>query len=479
MRIKLIVIGVIFTVFIVTLYIFESGKKIHSQAANEIQKNNTKKMQQVFVPKSVPAGNQSDYTIHLSMKKGGTFHVNARVEIKNTSSDSWDKLVFYFIPNMFTKKNDPSAVQPATNRFNTIKVNGLSNSYRLARDKLSIPLKTKLRTGEQTTVSFSYVFTVPKGGKRFTQRDGNFYLAQFYPMIATYRNHAWNAAPYQLINNETYHTTFSDFNVTYDIPQKYTLVSSGEKDMFPSKSKGTFSVRKIKEVFIALLKEPYVTTVKEDNTIIRIFGFNKEECEEIRTEAASAFKYYEHKIGRYPFGQLDIVLGGLGMEYPGIVTAGYLHDFLLDLDSLKREVDHEIAHQWFYGVVSNDPYHDGWLDEGMVTFAQGLLTVYRSKKVIDYTYIDKMVKEYNKYPVNLPLDQYPPTLRSTYIYGKASSALFELFKHRGGREGAEKFLNTYYHYYQYKEVDSKEFMRFVRYYFNVRDNSIFKNWLTY
>jgi hypothetical protein len=472
-------IEAILIVFIVTLLIFEIGKPIHSQPANEIQENNTKKMQQVFVPKSVPAGNQSDYTIHLSMKKNGTFHVNAMVEIKNTSSDSWDKLVFYFIPNMFTKKNDPDVDQPATNHFNTIKVNGHSNSYRLVRDKLSIPLNEKQLPGKKNKVYFSYDFTVPKGGKRFTQRDGNFYLAEFYPMIATYRNHTWNAAPYQFINSETYHTTFSDFKMSYDIPREYTMTSTREEDIFPSKSKGSFSVKKSKEVFIALLKSPYVTTVKVDNTMIRIFSINKEECEEIRAEAASAFTYYERKMGRYPRPQLDIVLGEMGMEYPGIVTAGYLRNGPLDLKGLKWEVDHEIAHQWFYGVVSNDPYHDGWLDEGMVTFAQGLLNVYRSKKAIDYTYIDKIVKEYNKYLVNLPLDKYPPNQRSAYIYTKASSELFKLMEHRGGRKEAEKFLNTYYHFYRYKEVDSKEFMRFARYYFNVKDNSIFKNWLTY
>lgn len=474
----LIMIGGILTVFLVILIIWGIGKQNHLQAANERQKIDTKIIKQRFVPKNVPAGSQSDYTIQLSMKKNGTFHVNVTVEIKNTSADSWDKLLFYFIPNLFTEKNDPTAVHPATVHFYTLNVDGRAHSYRLVKDKLSIPLTKKLPSGEKTNVSFSYDFTVPKEGKRFTQRAGNFYLAQFYPMVATYRHHAWNAAPYQSMNSETYHTAFSDFKVTYAIPKEYTITSTNETDTFPSKSKGAFSVKKVKEVFIALLKDPYVTTANVNNTKIRIFGFNKEECEVLRTEAASAFAYYEHKIGRYPRKQLDLVLGEMGMEYPGIVTAGYLHNSLLDLESLKREVDHEIAHQWFYGVVSNDPYYDGWLDEGMATFAQGLFNVYRSKKAIDYTYIDKIVKEYNKYPVNLPLAQYPPTQRSTYTYTKASSELFKWFEHRGGRNGAEQFLNTYYHFYQNKEVDSKEFMRFTKAYFAMKNDAMFHGWLT-
>lgn len=42
---------------------------------------------------------------------------------------------------------------------------------------------------------------------------------------------------------------------------------------------------------------------------------------------------------------------------------------------------------------------------------------------------------------------------------------------------AEKFLKSYYHFYRYKEVDTREFARFVKYYFDLKDDTLFEDWL--
>ena len=39
---------------------------------------------------------------------------------------------------------------------------------------------------------------------------------------------------------------------------------------------------------------------------------------------------------------------------------------------IDRAVAHEIAHQWFYGVVGNDQIRYPWLDEGLCRFAEYL-----------------------------------------------------------------------------------------------------------
>ena len=49
-----------------------------------------------------------------------------------------------------------------------------------------------------------------------------------------------------------------------------------------------------------------------------------------------------------------------GMEYPELV---------LVVDD-PTSVAHEVAHQWFYGLVGSDQWREPWLDEGFATFAQ-------------------------------------------------------------------------------------------------------------
>ena len=71
-------------------------------------------------------------------------------------------------------------------------------------------------------------------------------------------------------------------------------------------------------------------------------------------------------FGDYPYAEVDVVLAGHasfgGMEYPTIVFSG-----------LSRiTMAHELAHQWFYGVVGNDQYSEPWLDESFATWAMRL-----------------------------------------------------------------------------------------------------------
>ncbi|MEI2358950.1 aminopeptidase, partial [Mesobacillus zeae] len=119
-------------------------------------------------------------------------------------------------------------------------------------DTLRIPLKKKIEPEKEITVEFSYDLTLPENGLRFTKSKENFYLAQFYPMVATFREHKWNKEDYRF-RGETYHTAFSDFKITYDIPDEFTVVSTSEDDKFPSENKENFEVQNVKEIFLAIL----------------------------------------------------------------------------------------------------------------------------------------------------------------------------------------------------------------------------------
>ncbi|OIJ11513.1 hypothetical protein BKP35_12285 [Anaerobacillus arseniciselenatis] len=211
-----------------------------------------------------------------------------------------------------------------------------------------------------------------------------------------------------------------------------------------------------------------------------MFGFEEKEelYKEISEVASDALGYFEENIGPYPFGQLDIILDELGMEYPGIVTASSIYGSgPVNPDALKNMVIHELSHQWFYGVISNDPFNDAWLDEGLASFSTSLYLFSSENQEVPYDSMDKQLEQLESIPVNLPLDKYDENM-SSYTYGKSGTMLWKLFEQRGGIKEAEKFLKTYYNYYQYKEIDTKEFVRFTKHYFNLEDESFFKEWLT-
>ena len=72
-------------------------------------------------------------------------------------------------------------------------------------------------------------------------------------------------------------------------------------------------------------------------------------------------------FGAYPWD--DLVLaevgsgGGFSMEYPRMIHL--TRDKVAD----AYVVNHEVAHQWFYGQVGNDQQNEPWLDEGFADFS--------------------------------------------------------------------------------------------------------------
>ena len=80
-----------------------------------------------------------------------------------------------------------------------------------------------------------------------------------------------------------------------------------------------------------------------------------------------AVRAYARWFGPYGRAELDIVEGphvvargaGLGMEYPELVLT----------PARARVLEHEVAHQWWYGIVGDDEYREPWLDESFATYA--------------------------------------------------------------------------------------------------------------
>ncbi|MDP4549658.1 M1 family metallopeptidase [Alkalihalobacillus macyae] len=425
----------------------------------------------------VPPGTESKYDLMIEMDKSETFTVKASILIKNISNDTWHEIPFYLIPNMFTAENSPSLETPSNLNMIEVSLNEKIIEFTLQKDTLTIPLTTAVAPNETVNVEFLYNFTLPEKGLRFTKKESNFYLAQWYPMVPTYRN-GWNKEDYRF-KGESYHTPYSDFLLTYTVPSNYTVVTTSEEDEKLRNNGNVYKINNVKEVFLALLESPNVVERQVKNTNIRVFGLDghSEEEYEIAAIAKDALEYFQEHIGTYPYSQFDIILDSMGMEYPGVVTAGsYYNTKRVNTDSLKSMVVHEVAHQWFYGMISNDPYNDAWLDEGLSELATLLYYSDRGETNFSFEFGNEFSKDL-PLPVNLSLDDYPMIEQSSYIYGKASTKLGMLFQKYGGKEKAEDFLKAYFHHYQHKEVNTEEFVRFMKFFLKLENDKDFKDWL--
>lgn len=77
----------------------------------------------------------------------------------------------------------------------------------------------------------------------------------------------------------------------------------------------------------------------------------------------NAFSKMQSWYGGYRLPRLKVIIGNLpfgGSEYPGLVFS----------TPDNATISHEVAHQWFYGLVGNDQYSDPFLDESLTAFSE-------------------------------------------------------------------------------------------------------------
>lgn len=81
------------------------------------------------------------------------------------------------------------------------------------------------------------------------------------------------------------------------------------------------------------------------------------------------------RFGPYPYPTLTVVdpppgareTGG--MEYPTLVTGGARFLVPASMPVPETVTLHEIAHQYFYGLLASDEVEEAWLDEGLTSYA--------------------------------------------------------------------------------------------------------------
>jgi hypothetical protein len=97
----------------------------------------------------------------------------------------------------------------------------------------------------------------------------------------------------------------------------------------------------------------------------------------LRAALAAGLTLFGTWYGPYPYSTLTMVdppwgaEATGGMEYPTFITTG--SDVLSPIATLRPEgvTVHELAHQWFYGLLASDEVRESFLDEGITTYATG------------------------------------------------------------------------------------------------------------
>ncbi len=432
-----------------------------------------------FEPQGVQPGTYGTYNITIDMKEDLTSNIDAQIEIENRSEDAWDEIKLYFIPQSLIEGDYGNQYgSDGSVNINQVMVSNEESTFSSADDGiLTIPLNNQIEAGDKTVIDISYSLRPAPNGIRLRRQGGSLFLAQWYPMLPTYQDGKWNIEGYNP-KGESYFTTNGSYTVEYQLPQPYYVMTSAHDQNNEPHQSGKVQGDNLKEMYISFLdpRDWYLNTFSANNTDLRMaVKQNAQDMEEEwQKSAQGSFTFFEENIGDYPLDQLDMIQNSGGMEYAGIIEGSSKSSGA----RANATIIHEIAHQWFYFQVNNDPYYDAWVDEGITEFAN---TLYQLEIKDNQNEAFQFIPQLNGVsgpdkPANLPLPEYEAVYAKA-AYAQPVAKLWRLFENNGGQEAALEFLSTYYNLYQGKQVTTKEFVRFFRAYVENEPEGYLESWL--
>ncbi|WP_341201368.1 FtsX-like permease family protein [Planomicrobium okeanokoites] len=405
----------------------------------------------------ISPGASAAYNIDLALDAQDVFGISAEIEVTNESQDAWQDIGFYFIPNALTDANKPEFMEDgAETAISSITADGESIPFELVDNRLLLKLDAELKPDEMKTVKIDYTLKLPENGNRLSQVDDNFYLAQWYPMLGHYSD-GWNIEDYDS-KGESYHTSYGSYEIDYQLPAEYLVASSAvDGEVLPTAS-GTLAGDNIKDFYLALMDPDdwHTAASSVNNTALRVYipSAGLDFTADMMAVAEDTFAFFEERIADHPAEELDVIANDGGMEYPNII------EVTSNPDDFEHTLIHEIAHQWFYYLVANDPYTDSWLDESITEWVASMYMVEESYQD-PFAFAARIAQTRpTAHLINLPLNEFEKGDYYSTIYGKTPLLLQEYFEANGGSDAAFAFLSAYVEQFRFDYVDTEKFAEF-------------------
>ncbi len=345
----------------------------------------------IIFSKEEGAEERTKYTLDLEYEENShTLFGEEQVEYFNSSDNMFTTLSFHLYPNAFREgsktpvvtSNNFGEAYPNGYSYGSIEIvkvsfaEGVPATYQICGEDeniLSVVLQEELYPEESVTLNISFKTTLANINHRLGYGENTINLGNFYPVACVYEEGVGFCEYAYHSNGDPFYSECADYDVTLRYPQKFSLASSGKQteilnadNMVEVKIEG----KKIRDFCFVLSDRLERVTATVGKIEVNYFGYagdeNLQECLQTSLDAMTTFQEF---YGEYPYSQISIVKSNFvhgGMEYPNIVLVS---DAVEGQKDINYVIVHELAHQWWYGLVGNDQYNHAWIDEGLAEFS--------------------------------------------------------------------------------------------------------------
>ena len=323
-----------------------------------------------------------------------------------------------------------------------------------------------------------------RAGRRFD-------FAQWYPKVVVYDRRGWNEQP--LTPAGEFYGEFATYRVTLDVPRDQVVGATGvalcgdpgwdaanrvparpveyQRDWYGTRggpadcTAGVAEGRKrivwyaedVHHFAMSLNPEYRYEGGRYDGVAVHVLYQPGDETTwgggvaVQRTETALA--WLDQLFGKFAWPQMTNVhrIEGGGTEFPMMVHNGSASQGL---------IVHEVGHNYVMGILANNEWREGWLDEGFTSFQTSWFAE-TSGQAGGYANTESFILGLDldgmSEPTSLPSDAYRDfTTYNLMIYARGE-LFFHQLRYIVGDETMRRILRTYYDRWKLKHVDEAAF----------------------
>ncbi len=244
------------------------------------------------------------------------------------------------------------------------------------QDIVKVLLPAPLPPNGKVVIETPFNVKLPAYFSRSGHINQSYMVTQWYPKPAVYDQEGWHPMPY--LEQGEFYSEFGNYSVEITLPTSYKLAATGslrnsyEKDNRKTQIYDQANVHDF-AWFADKDFEILHDTLKLASKTIDVYAYynkeNKKDWTRSLSYIKSAILTKSKWLGEYPYATVTVVEkagipDGGGMEYPTItLVSGTGNQKMLDL-----LINHEIGHNWFYGILGSNERKHAWMDEGMNSF---------------------------------------------------------------------------------------------------------------
>jgi len=296
---------------------------------------------------------KASYLIKASLSySSATIDADQTVDLVNQS----DQVIGWLDFSVFARQYDKLAIS-------SVSVQGRSATPAYTnKANMRVPLGFNLRPGESARVRIAFVATANANTStyqhsRLAKADGVMQVSSWHPVLS-------DGHPVRMPGDGQF-SAAADYRLELTHPSGVKVAAPGTRLSSTSTSK-VYTLASAREYAFAASPD-FVTTAATTAQGVQVIVYYVAGTSGAATARSAAVRALErhHQLGAYPYGRLVIAHGtrtSVALEYSGMIFMGR------SVMGNALTIAHEVAHQWWYGIVGNDQLRDPWLDEAFSEF---------------------------------------------------------------------------------------------------------------